>query len=86
MLADWERQSPGRLNSIFAALQNVAASHLADTGLFDFAALGSAQDSRPNWFDAETETADADDPIVATVSVESLLRSTPRARAVTEDI
>jgi tRNA 2-thiocytidine biosynthesis protein TtcA len=39
MLAAWERQHPGRTESIFSALRNVQAAHLADTQLFDFAAL-----------------------------------------------
>ena len=39
MLADWEREHPGRIESIFAAMRNVTASHLADPALFDFAAL-----------------------------------------------
>jgi tRNA 2-thiocytidine biosynthesis protein TtcA len=39
MLADWERQHPGRTNLIFGALQNVAPSQLADQQLFDFAGL-----------------------------------------------
>jgi tRNA 2-thiocytidine biosynthesis protein TtcA len=39
MLADWEREFPGRTESIFSALRNVAVSHLADPGAFDFAAL-----------------------------------------------
>ena len=41
MLQQWERQFPGRVENIFAALQNVAPSHLADAALFDFAGLGS---------------------------------------------
>ena len=41
MLRQWERQFPGRVENIFAALQNVAPSHLADTALFDFAGLGA---------------------------------------------
>ncbi|MCC7413410.1 MAG: tRNA 2-thiocytidine(32) synthetase TtcA [Gammaproteobacteria bacterium] len=44
MLADWEREMPGRVETIFNALQNVSPSHLADPALFDFARLGS-QDS-----------------------------------------
>jgi tRNA 2-thiocytidine biosynthesis protein TtcA len=36
MLAEWEKQSPGRIQNIFGALQNVAPSQLADTQLFDF--------------------------------------------------
>src|SRR5580698_6315969 len=39
MLAAWESESPGRVQNIFAALRNVAPSHLADTRLHDFASL-----------------------------------------------
>ena len=39
MLQGWERQHPGRLETIFAAIKNVAPSQLADTELFDFADL-----------------------------------------------
>jgi tRNA(Ile)-lysidine synthase TilS/MesJ len=41
MLAAWELESPGRTDVMFAALQNVAPSQLADPRLFDFAALRS---------------------------------------------
>ncbi len=41
MLRQWERQFPGRVENIFAALQNVAPSQLADAKLFDFANLGT---------------------------------------------
>jgi tRNA 2-thiocytidine biosynthesis protein TtcA len=39
MLAEWERASPGRVDSIFSAICNVDASHLADARAFDFAGL-----------------------------------------------
>ena len=39
MLADWEREHPGRTEAIFSALGNVAVSHLADPRAFDFAGL-----------------------------------------------
>jgi tRNA 2-thiocytidine biosynthesis protein TtcA len=39
MLGDWERRHPGRVETIFTALQNVAPSQLADRNLFDFATL-----------------------------------------------
>ena len=39
MLSEWEREHPGRSEAIFSALRNVEPAHLADTGLFDFAAL-----------------------------------------------
>jgi len=39
MLREWEIEHPGRLESIFSSLQNVAPSQLADPALFDFAGL-----------------------------------------------
>ena len=36
MLADWEREFPGRTETIFSALRNVEPAHLADAALFDF--------------------------------------------------
>lgn len=39
MLTDWEKQHPGRTETIFSAIRNVAPSQLADTNLFDFAGL-----------------------------------------------
>lgn len=39
MLRVWDREYPGRVETIFRSLQNVAPSHLADVGLFDFTDL-----------------------------------------------
>ena len=39
MLQQWEKQHPGRLETIFAATKNIAPSQLADTDLFDFSSL-----------------------------------------------
>jgi tRNA 2-thiocytidine biosynthesis protein TtcA len=39
MLAQWEREHPGRTETIFSALRNVEAAHLADPSLFDFKQL-----------------------------------------------
>ena len=39
MLAEWEREFPGRTETIFSAMRNVAPSHLADPVAFDFAGL-----------------------------------------------
>ncbi|MDC0662064.1 tRNA 2-thiocytidine(32) synthetase TtcA [Marinobacter sp. SS21] len=36
MLQGWDKQNPGRLESMFRAICNVEPSHLADTSLFDF--------------------------------------------------
>lgn len=43
MLADWERQHPGRTMSIFRALTKVNLSHLCDPGLFDFINLSPSR-------------------------------------------
>ena len=46
MLRAWENQYPGRTETIFRALGNVAPSHLMDHDLFDFKGLqGSVDDS-----------------------------------------
>jgi tRNA 2-thiocytidine biosynthesis protein TtcA len=45
MLVQWEQQYPGRLQSIFSALSNVAPSHLLDSQLFPFHDLDSIKDS-----------------------------------------
>lgn len=39
MLEGWDQLFPGRLESIFSSLQNIAPSQLADTQLFDFVGL-----------------------------------------------
>ena len=41
MLAEWQRAHPGRIETIYTALQNVQPSHLADRNLFDFESLTS---------------------------------------------
>jgi tRNA 2-thiocytidine biosynthesis protein TtcA len=45
MLAEWESRFPGRLETIFSALQTVSPSHLADRSLFDFESMSAG--SRP---------------------------------------
>ncbi len=39
MLREWDRKFPGRMETIFASMQNIIPSHLADTDLFDFRSL-----------------------------------------------
>lgn len=39
MLSGWDKHNPGRLETIFSSLQNVAPSQLADRQLFDFETL-----------------------------------------------
>ncbi|WP_192878482.1 tRNA 2-thiocytidine(32) synthetase TtcA [Parvibium lacunae] len=56
MMLDWERQHPGRLETMFNALTRVVPSHLMDPKLFDFAnlkATGSAYADGDIAFDEE---------------------------------
>lgn len=39
MLRDWDKRYPGRIETMFSAMQNVVPSHLADNALFDFKAI-----------------------------------------------
>ncbi|MGH8155376.1 MAG: tRNA 2-thiocytidine(32) synthetase TtcA [Rhodanobacteraceae bacterium] len=41
MLDAWDREHPGRSETMFRALVHVTPSHLADPALFDFASLGA---------------------------------------------
>lgn len=44
MLKQWDRETPGRVESIFRAICNVAPSQLADPKLFPFAGLKAIKD------------------------------------------
>jgi len=57
MLGAWEREFPGRTQTIFAALRNVAAGHLADTRLHDFAGLDALRCSEVAPMTLEEEDA-----------------------------
>lgn len=52
MLQDWDRKYPGRIETIFKALSNVAPSHLTDTKLFDFISLSQQSNEQDTLFDA----------------------------------
>ncbi|SIN86107.1 tRNA 2-thiocytidine(32) synthetase TtcA [Salinivibrio sp. ES.052] len=41
MLRDWDKRHPGRIETMFRAMQNVVPSHLADTELFDFKSVAA---------------------------------------------
>ncbi len=45
MLADWEREYPGRTETIFRSIRNVAPSQLGDARLFDFDNLRVERDT-----------------------------------------
>ena len=42
MLQTWDKQTPGRVESIFRAISHVAPSQLADINLFDFSNLSTS--------------------------------------------
>ncbi|QQG26784.1 tRNA 2-thiocytidine(32) synthetase TtcA [Pectobacterium carotovorum] len=44
MLRDWDKRYPGRIETMFSAMQNVVPSHLADHALFDFKSIGHGSD------------------------------------------
>ncbi|PHM28615.1 tRNA 2-thiocytidine(32) synthetase TtcA [Xenorhabdus budapestensis] len=39
MLRDWDKRYPGRIETMFRAMQNVVPSHLSDFNLFDFKSI-----------------------------------------------
>ncbi len=56
MLQHWDKQTPGRLDTIFAALQRISPSHLLDASQFDFRGLEAGKGAWPDGdkaFDAE---------------------------------
>ena len=65
LLRQWEKQFPGRVENIFAALQNVAPSHLADSNLFDFVTLGARNGGPvPGWLPGGRDDLEEEDEIV----------------------
>ncbi len=41
MLQDWDRNHPGRIETIFSSMQTIVPSHLADTDTYDFKGIVS---------------------------------------------
>lgn len=58
MLAEWEREHPGRTETMFKALQNVSPSQLADRDLFDFTGLDTATPDTATPQDAPVHATD----------------------------
>jgi tRNA 2-thiocytidine biosynthesis protein TtcA len=48
MLRDWDKRYPGRIETMFSAMQNVVPSHLSDTTCLTLKALTTA----PRWLTA----------------------------------
>ena len=60
LLRQWEKEFPGRVETIFNSLQRVVPSHLLDRGLFDFPAVdatGLAAENGDKAFDKEDFSA-----------------------------
>jgi len=61
MMAQWETESPGRIETISRALGDIRPSQLGDPKLFDFLALGQRSSALPAgadaWLDADPRSA-----------------------------
>ncbi|NMH61040.1 tRNA 2-thiocytidine(32) synthetase TtcA [Alteromonas ponticola] len=75
MLQDWDKRFPGRIESMFRAMQNVTPSHLVDGNLFDFKGITTSDEPVADGdigFDAPTMptfNASDDDNIVQIVNL-----------------
>jgi tRNA 2-thiocytidine biosynthesis protein TtcA len=43
MLQDWDKRFPGRIETMFQAMQNIVPSHMIDKNLFDFKGVNHLQ-------------------------------------------
>ena len=48
LLRDWEKRFPGRVETVFTALQNVTPSHMPDRQLFDFKSVSATGRAAPD--------------------------------------
>ena len=75
MLEQWEKESPGRLETISRALGDVRPSQLSDRTLFDFMALGRRGDAPlpdPEAWAALSPAAADDEPTSAAAKPDAL--------------
>jgi tRNA 2-thiocytidine biosynthesis protein TtcA len=76
MINDWERQYPGRVENMAAAMGNITLSHLADRKLFPFTSLvptGQADPSGDKAFDEDeacAPTGPAASPAMQVISLQ----------------
>ena len=75
MLAQWEKETPGRIDNIFKAIRNITPSHMADTRLFNFVDLELGREEGLTEFD----TAFDDEPLNPTNPSEEQLAWPGRA-------
>ena len=72
MLRDWQKKHPGRIENMFAALQNVVPSHLMDATLHDFKhlqATGVPDEGGDKAFDEESFAAPVGQPFAGVTLV-----------------
>ena len=72
MLRDWQKKHPGRIENMFAALQNVVPSHLMDATLHDFknlTATGVPDEGGDKAFDEESFAAPVGQPFAGVTLV-----------------
>ena len=74
LMRDWEKQHPGRVESIFSALSTVVPSHLMDRSLFNFKELQLDGMANPNGDTAFDEDACATTPPASVGSAFSGMR------------
>ena len=73
MLREWQKQHPGRIENMFAALQNIVPSHLMDSRRHDFKGIrttGVADPEGDKAFDAEEFLAPAGLPAQAVIGIQ----------------
>ena len=72
MLRDWQKKHPGRIENMFAALQNVVPSHLMDATLHDFKQLqatGVPDEGGDKAFDEDSFAAPVGQPFAGVTLV-----------------
>lgn len=78
MLQQWDRKFPGRLETMFTALQNIQPSHLVDPALHDFKGIGTSNGPVPDGdkaFDPETFETGMDEILEQSKAFNSALSS-----------
>lgn len=79
MLQDWDKNHPGRIESMFTAIKNVVPSHLCDSELFDFKGINANSgiiDGGDTAFDQETFTSAAPEKTAVNIQAADLLKVT----------
>src|SRR5258708_6243262 len=75
MLREWEQKFPGRIESIFSSICNVAGSQLADPALFDFAGLDGRRTILPMRSEEHTSELQSPDHLVCRLLLEKKKQS-----------